>query len=136
MTTDAALQLENFYSEIVSPASSDVNFTYTSDLYQVENVTRTRFSRFFKGSEIVVAGKVATKLQELNDPCKSHCVNGNFIVPVSLTLLSSSAACSNGMNSFAVVVNGKSAEGFIVLDSADIVLCDNRTKTSLTGLQS
>ena len=128
--SDAAIQLENFYSEISSPALSNVEFAYTSELYQVTGLTRTKFSRFFKGSEIVVAGKVATDVEELNDPCQSYCVNGQFIPPVN----HNSSSVLNGTDApaspFGVVVNGKSAKGNKTLDSADFALCDNRTKTA------
>ena len=56
--SDAAMQLENFYAEIASPVLSGVDFTYTSDLYDVSGVTRSKFPRFFKGTELIVAGKI------------------------------------------------------------------------------
>ena len=129
-TSDAALQLQNFYSEISSPALSNVNFTYTSDLYQVTNLTRTQFSRFFKGSEIIVAGKVETDVEELNDPCKSYCVNGKFVPPANLSSSTDWNRTDAQANVFGVAVRGSSVKGVKLLDSADIVLCDNRTTSA------
>ena len=116
--SDAALQLQNFYSEISSPALSNVNFTYTSDLFNVTGLTRTSFSRFFKGSEIVVAGRL-----ESNDPCAPYCVDDKFVAPKSPVEQSNEESAGN---SFDVVVTGSFVKGVKVLDSADVLLCENR----------
>ena len=117
---DAALQLENFYSEISFPALSDISFTYTSDLFNVVSLTRTEFPRFFKGSEIIVAGKLEPK-----GPCLPHCAHGSLLAtsPISSQLESEE---SSGLNEFDVTVTGTSVKGIKVLNSADVVLCDDR----------
>ncbi|KAJ8965893.1 hypothetical protein NQ317_005461 [Molorchus minor] len=52
--SDSSLQLQDFYKQISSPLLSNVNFKYESG---VDNVTDTKFPIYFKGSELVVAGR-------------------------------------------------------------------------------
>lgn len=56
--SDAALQLKGFYNEIASPLLSNVTFNYTSENYDITDVTVTRFPTVFGGTEIAVAGKL------------------------------------------------------------------------------
>ena len=65
---DAALQLENFYAEISAPVLNGVAFNYTSEQYTVSAVTRSKFSRLFKGTELVVAGKILPLRGSKADP--------------------------------------------------------------------
>ncbi|XP_072396150.1 inter alpha-trypsin inhibitor, heavy chain 4-like [Diabrotica undecimpunctata] len=51
---DATIQLQNFYKDISSPLLSDIEFEYTDD---VTEVSKKKFPVYFKGSELVVAGK-------------------------------------------------------------------------------
>lgn len=51
---DAASQLTSFYDEIAAPILSDIKVKYSVD---VES-TRNEFATLFKGSELVVAGKI------------------------------------------------------------------------------
>ena len=55
---DAAIQLQGFYKEVASPLLSGVNFTYVGDAVEETSLTETTFHTFFKGSEMVVAGKL------------------------------------------------------------------------------
>ncbi|XP_026098274.1 inter-alpha-trypsin inhibitor heavy chain H3 [Carassius auratus] len=57
--SDAALQLQGFYDEVASPLLLEVNLNYPGNA--VTDLTQSHFRQFFKGSEIVVAGR----LQEL-----------------------------------------------------------------------
>ncbi|XP_693183.5 inter-alpha-trypsin inhibitor heavy chain H3 [Danio rerio] len=57
--SDAALQLQGFYEEVATPLLIEVNLNYPDNA--VTDVTQSHFRHFFKGSEIVVAGR----LQEL-----------------------------------------------------------------------
>ncbi|XP_048211798.1 inter-alpha-trypsin inhibitor heavy chain H4 [Perognathus longimembris pacificus] len=57
--SDSALQLQDFYQEVSSPLLSAVAFEYSSNA--VEAVTKDNFRIFFKGSEMVVAGKLQDK---------------------------------------------------------------------------
>ncbi|KAJ8955627.1 hypothetical protein NQ318_001458 [Aromia moschata] len=52
--SDASLQLQEFYKQISSPLLSNVNFKYEDE---VQHVTRRHFPIYFRGSELVVAGK-------------------------------------------------------------------------------
>ncbi|KAH0516323.1 Inter alpha-trypsin inhibitor, heavy chain 4 [Microtus ochrogaster] len=54
--SDSALQLQDFYQEVANPLLSVVSFEYPSDA--VEAVTQDNFRYHFKGSEMVVAGKL------------------------------------------------------------------------------
>ncbi|KAK7819760.1 hypothetical protein U0070_012366, partial [Myodes glareolus] len=54
--SDSALQLQDFYQEVANPLLSAVSFEYPSDA--VEAVTQDNFRHHFKGSEMVVAGKL------------------------------------------------------------------------------
>jgi len=55
---DAAIQLQGFYREVASPLLSGVNFTYIGDMVEETSLTETTFHTFYKGSEMVVAGKL------------------------------------------------------------------------------
>lgn len=55
---DASLQLQEFYKQISSPLLNDINFKYDAE---VEEVTRTWFPIYFRGSELVVAGRCTGK---------------------------------------------------------------------------
>ncbi|CAO2638179.1 Inter alpha-trypsin inhibitor, heavy chain 4 [Lemmus lemmus] len=54
--SDSALQLQDFYQEVANPLLLAVSFEYPSDA--VEVVTQDNFRHHFKGSEMVVAGKL------------------------------------------------------------------------------
>ncbi|XP_075404041.1 inter-alpha-trypsin inhibitor heavy chain H4 [Tenrec ecaudatus] len=54
--SDSALQLQDFYQEVANPLLTSVAFEYPGGA--VEMVTRENFRLFFKGSEMVVAGKL------------------------------------------------------------------------------
>uniref|UniRef100_A0A8C2SJH9 Inter-alpha-trypsin inhibitor heavy chain 4 n=1 Tax=Capra hircus TaxID=9925 RepID=A0A8C2SJH9_CAPHI len=54
--SDSALQLQDFYQEVANPLMMSVAFEYPSNA--VESVTQDAFRVFFKGSELVVAGKL------------------------------------------------------------------------------
>lgn len=54
--SDSALQLQDFYQEVANPLLLSVAFEYPNDA--VEDVTRYNFQHHFKGSEMVVAGKL------------------------------------------------------------------------------
>uniref|UniRef100_A0AAR2LAD1 Inter-alpha-trypsin inhibitor heavy chain 3 n=1 Tax=Pygocentrus nattereri TaxID=42514 RepID=A0AAR2LAD1_PYGNA len=52
--SDADLQLQGFYEEVAVPLLTGVQLNYTGS----SNVTQTRFSHYYNGSEIVVAGQI------------------------------------------------------------------------------
>ncbi|XP_040603740.1 inter-alpha-trypsin inhibitor heavy chain H4 isoform X2 [Mesocricetus auratus] len=54
--SDSALQLQDFYHEVANPLLLSVAFEYPEDA--VEVVTQDNFRHHFKGSEMVVAGKL------------------------------------------------------------------------------
>uniref|UniRef100_A0A8C2UWW8 Inter-alpha-trypsin inhibitor heavy chain 4 n=1 Tax=Chinchilla lanigera TaxID=34839 RepID=A0A8C2UWW8_CHILA len=54
--SDSALQLQDFYQEVANPLLTNVAFRYPSST--VHEVTQDSFRLLFKGSEMVVAGKL------------------------------------------------------------------------------
>lgn len=54
--SDSSLQLQDFYQEVANPLLTAVTFEYPNNA--VEEVTKDNFRLLFKGSEMVVAGKL------------------------------------------------------------------------------
>ncbi|XP_042362996.1 inter-alpha-trypsin inhibitor heavy chain H3-like [Plectropomus leopardus] len=52
--SDANLQLTGFYEEVATPLLTDVTMIYNGGT----NLTKTNFSQYYNGSEIVVAGQI------------------------------------------------------------------------------
>ncbi|XP_077583445.1 inter-alpha-trypsin inhibitor heavy chain H3 isoform X2 [Stigmatopora nigra] len=52
--SDADLQLKGFYDEVANPLLTDVTLIYGGG----NNLTKTNFSQYYNGSEIVVAGQI------------------------------------------------------------------------------
>ncbi|XP_077933306.1 inter-alpha-trypsin inhibitor heavy chain H4 isoform X9 [Halichoerus grypus] len=61
--SDSTLQLQDFYQEVANPLLTVVTFEYPSNA--VEEVSRDNFRLLFKGSEIVVAGKLRDQSPEV-----------------------------------------------------------------------
>lgn len=77
--SDAALQLKGFYNEIASPLLSNVTFNYTSEEFNITDITVTRFPTIFGGTEIAVAGKlVAPPKPERDDSAESGTIAPSF----------------------------------------------------------
>lgn len=55
--------LQDFYQEVANPLLTAVTFEYPSNA--VEEVTQDNFRLFFKGSEMVVAGKLRAQSPEV-----------------------------------------------------------------------
>ncbi|XP_038628352.1 inter-alpha-trypsin inhibitor heavy chain H4 isoform X2 [Tachyglossus aculeatus] len=60
--SDAALQLQDFYQEVATPLLKHVEFEFQDNT--VLELSQNNFNLFFKGSELVVAGKLHNKEQE------------------------------------------------------------------------
>merc|ERR1712066_265711 len=58
--SDAALQLEDFYSQISSPLLSDLKFEYVGGLENA-SISETNAKTFFKRREFIVTGKLSKK---------------------------------------------------------------------------
>lgn len=56
VASDASLQLQDFYKQISSVSLTDVHFKYADE--NVQDVTKRDFNILFKGSELVVAGRL------------------------------------------------------------------------------
>uniref|UniRef100_A0A8C8W778 Inter alpha-trypsin inhibitor, heavy chain 4 n=1 Tax=Peromyscus maniculatus bairdii TaxID=230844 RepID=A0A8C8W778_PERMB len=76
--SDSALQLQDFYHEVANPLLLAVAFEYPRDA--VEVVTQDNFRHHFKGSEMVVAGK----LQDQGPDVLSHMQNITFQTEASV----------------------------------------------------
>ncbi|XP_044514940.1 inter-alpha-trypsin inhibitor heavy chain H4-like [Gracilinanus agilis] len=61
--SDADLQLQDFYQEVANPLLTTVEFQYPDN--SVELLTQDNFRVFFKGSELVVAGKLKPQVEDL-----------------------------------------------------------------------
>uniref|UniRef100_A0A4X2L4Y4 Inter-alpha-trypsin inhibitor heavy chain 4 n=1 Tax=Vombatus ursinus TaxID=29139 RepID=A0A4X2L4Y4_VOMUR len=61
--SDADLQLQDFYQEVANPLLTMVEFQYPDNA--VELLTQDSFRVFFKGSELVVAGKLTPQAPDL-----------------------------------------------------------------------
>ncbi|KAM5231068.1 inter-alpha-trypsin inhibitor heavy chain H4 isoform 19-T19 [Hipposideros larvatus] len=72
--SDSALQLQDFYQEVANPLLTAVAFEYPSNT--VEEVTQDNFQLLFKGSEMVVAGK----LRDQGPDVLSAKVNGHLLM--------------------------------------------------------
>ncbi|KAJ8939187.1 hypothetical protein NQ318_017084 [Aromia moschata] len=73
---DASLQLQEFYKQISSPLLANIVFKYDSE---VEEVTRTHFPIYFRGSELVVTGRY----RESSLPTTINCwgPRGPIVIP-------------------------------------------------------
>merc|ERR1719273_1101164 len=63
--SDAALQLENFYSEISSPVVTNLKFDYVGGLVDKSTLSNGEVKTLFKGDQYVVVGKL---LNEASGP--------------------------------------------------------------------
>uniref|UniRef100_A0A5F8GX68 Inter-alpha-trypsin inhibitor heavy chain 4 n=1 Tax=Monodelphis domestica TaxID=13616 RepID=A0A5F8GX68_MONDO len=61
--SDADLQLQDFYQEVANPLLTKVEFQYPDN--SVELLTQDNFLVFFRGSELVVAGKLKPQVEDL-----------------------------------------------------------------------
>ncbi|GLH02926.1 UDP-sugar transporter UST74c [Gryllus bimaculatus] len=55
--SDTAIQLESFFEEISSPLLTNINFFYSGRSILQDSITINHFHSYFKGGEIIVAGK-------------------------------------------------------------------------------
>ncbi|XP_036594592.1 inter-alpha-trypsin inhibitor heavy chain H4-like [Trichosurus vulpecula] len=83
--SDADLQLQDFYQEVANPLLTMVKFQYPENA--VEHLTQDNFRVFFKGSELVVAGKLQPQVQDLLSAkvnAQSHTQNFTFQTEVNV----------------------------------------------------
>ncbi|XP_043842748.1 inter-alpha-trypsin inhibitor heavy chain H4-like [Dromiciops gliroides] len=85
--SDADLQLQDFYQEVANPLLTMVKFQYPDNT--VELLTQDSFRVFFKGSELVVAGKLQPQpqVQDLLSAqvkAQSHTQNFTFETEVNV----------------------------------------------------
>ena len=67
---DASGQLEGFFDEISTPLLLEIKFEYPTEVVDAAYTTASSFGRYFKGSELVVSGKLkevaSSRLMEVN----------------------------------------------------------------------
>ncbi|XP_074139624.1 inter-alpha-trypsin inhibitor heavy chain H4-like isoform X2 [Sminthopsis crassicaudata] len=83
--SDADLQLQDFYHEVANPLLTTLKFQYPQN--SVEFLTQDNFRVFFKGSEIVVAGKLQSEAQDslsAQVEAQSHTQNFTFQTEVNV----------------------------------------------------
>ena len=82
---DAASQLEGFFDEISTPLLLRVRFDYPKDIVDDTKVTVREFSQYYKGSELVVCGKLKEGLSSRLMPVTVHGISSNNPVTYSLS---------------------------------------------------
>jgi len=65
--SDAAIQLEDFFSQISSPLISELQFEYLGDVVNKSSLSKPNINSFFKGGEYVVVGKLNSNLDRKED---------------------------------------------------------------------
>lgn len=65
--SDASTQLESFYKELENPTLIDVKIDYPNNAVELSSLTSTRFPQYFKGSELIIAGKTNDHFQSQLD---------------------------------------------------------------------
>ncbi|KAM3848238.1 inter-alpha-trypsin inhibitor heavy chain H4-like [Vipera latastei] len=74
--SDAALQLQDFYSEVAIPILKEININYIGNA--VEDVTENNFKLLCDGSEIVVAGKLENEIDTFSLEVKAQAHGSNL----------------------------------------------------------
>ena len=64
--TSASLQLQGFYDEVATPLLHNIDIQYADNAIDVNSVTQTSFISYFKGTELVVAGKLNNDIETLS----------------------------------------------------------------------
>merc|ERR1719244_1287379 len=62
--SDAAIQLEDFFSQISSPLISELKFEYLGEVVDNSSLSKASLNCFFKGGEYVVVGKLNSKEED------------------------------------------------------------------------
>eukprot|EP00091_Calanus_sinicus_P013923 TRINITY_DN3099_c0_g1_i1.p1 TRINITY_DN3099_c0_g1~~TRINITY_DN3099_c0_g1_i1.p1 ORF type:complete len:474 (-),score=125.88 TRINITY_DN3099_c0_g1_i1:145-1518(-) len=60
--SDAAIQLEDFFSQISNPLISELKFEYVGEVVDNSSLSKANFNSFFMGGEYVVVGKLNNML--------------------------------------------------------------------------
>uniref|UniRef100_F7BB51 Inter-alpha-trypsin inhibitor heavy chain 4 n=1 Tax=Monodelphis domestica TaxID=13616 RepID=F7BB51_MONDO len=89
---DAELQLQDFYQEVANPLLTQVEFQYSD--HAVELLTKDSFGIFFRGSELVVAGKLKPQAQEL---FSAH-VRGKSVINITYYIYIKEKVFQSGKN--------------------------------------
>ncbi|KAL7986019.1 hypothetical protein Chor_011185 [Crotalus horridus] len=79
--SDAALQLQDFYSEVAIPILKEININYIGNA--VESVTENNFKLLYDGSEIVVAGKLDSEIDTFSLEVKAQAHGSNLTLKES-----------------------------------------------------
>ncbi|XP_063231735.1 inter-alpha-trypsin inhibitor heavy chain H4-like isoform X2 [Bacillus rossius redtenbacheri] len=83
--SDAALQLRDFYRQVASPLLANVSFEYANDEVDTESLSTTTFSALYRGSELVVCGRL--RADSLAGVVTARGANGSYVDPSSSIVL-------------------------------------------------
>jgi len=91
--SDAALQLENFYTQISSPVLSNLKIKYVGGLVDNSSLTEQDSKTLFKGKEFIVAGKLKPGAEATTIIIDAEGKDGVFskeltICPITRTIIS------------------------------------------------
>ncbi|ESO91278.1 hypothetical protein LOTGIDRAFT_105230, partial [Lottia gigantea] len=62
---DSALQIQGFYDEVSTSMVTDLDFDYLDESVDRDTITSRKFSNYFNGSELLVAGRIANGSWEI-----------------------------------------------------------------------
>lgn len=85
--SDADVQLKGFYNEVATPLLSDVKIKYLDDVVDNTTLTKSVFSNYFQGSEIVIAGKLNDNdIPNFTTKIFAKSIEGDFLQDISVDL--------------------------------------------------
>ncbi|XP_045166399.2 inter-alpha-trypsin inhibitor heavy chain H3-like [Mercenaria mercenaria] len=81
--SDADLQISGFFDELAVTLLNNVSVKYLEDAVDDESLTKSEFKNYFKGSELVVAGKLSdSRAANLDLEIFSNTVDGALVLTV------------------------------------------------------
>uniref|UniRef100_A0A8C1KH89 Inter-alpha-trypsin inhibitor heavy chain 3b n=1 Tax=Cyprinus carpio TaxID=7962 RepID=A0A8C1KH89_CYPCA len=103
--SDADLQLQGFYDEVAVPLLSDIQLKYPGGT----NLTKTSFSLYFNGSEIVVSGQITdNSVESFTTEVIAVSVRSSLVFSLILILVSNLIGYTFFCSRFLVSVVGQS----------------------------
>ncbi|XP_050533591.1 inter-alpha-trypsin inhibitor heavy chain H4-like [Daktulosphaira vitifoliae] len=78
---DNDLQIQNFYKEVSTPVLSDIYFKYINKKELKDGLSKKSFDLYFKGSELIISGKLIDSKEEFNCTINAHSKHGPYSGP-------------------------------------------------------
>ena len=128
--SDHSLEMTQFYTEISSPLLDDLTFSYNMShtTFKVSDVTATSFPSYFKGSSLVVMGKLEEFIGTAGNKSAESIVCGEQSVNTS-----SGLDVEQGMLS--ATVRGRSRDGWREFRSSQPLDCNCLLKTTSSFME-